>query len=82
MRVPKPGELTDKDMSVIREGASAKEQHASNFQMLKDYSLQHRVKVSWGMSEDSERDRMFKLQVDDKTVILDAEEVLRSLRWI
>ena len=74
--------LTEKDMSVLREGDHAFKQVKSNHSMIKDYSLQHRVKVMWNLNEEANRDAMFKLQVDDYEVILDAEEVMRVIRFV
>ena len=74
--------LTDKNMDVLREMDSAKEQHKKTSAVLKDYSLQHRVTMQWDMNADSTKDLMFKLTIDDKTVILDWEEFQRYGRWI
>lgn len=66
----------------MREGDSARVQHRSTRQAVKDYSLQHDVWVEWGMNDDSERDRMFLLHIDDVTVVLDAEEINRATRFV
>lgn len=76
------GEITDKDMSVLREGDQTKAQRARKSGNLKDYSLQHRVFIQWDLNDEAIRDRMFKLKVDDLEVILDLEELLRYTRWI
>ena len=76
------GEITDKDMTVLREGEQTKNQRDRKGGNLKDYSLQHRVALHWDLNEEATRDRMFKLKVDDAEVILDAEELLRYLRWV
>lgn len=47
LRNLKEGELTIKDMSVMRENRSAKEQHKLTSGELTDYTLQHRVVVGW-----------------------------------
>lgn len=74
--------LTNKNMDVLREMDVAKTQRDKSFGVLKDYSLQHRVTMTWDMNEDSKKDQMFILQVDDKKVILDWEEFQRYGRWI
>lgn len=74
--------LTDKNMDVLREMDSAKEQHKKSRATLKDYSLQHRVTMEWDLNEDSKKDLMFKLTVGGNTVILDWEEFQRYGRWI
>lgn len=80
--MPRQGELTDKDMSVIRESDQTKIQRDKKRGLLKDYSLEHRVEIRWDLNEEAERDRMFVLKVDDAEVILDLEELLRYTRWI
>lgn len=75
-------QLTDKDMTVLREGDETRVQRAQKMGNLKDYSMKHRVTLQWDMNEDSKRDLMFKLRIDDLEVILDAEDMMRYLRWI
>lgn len=74
--------LTDKDMTVIRDMDVAKVQRDLKHGVLKDYSLQHRVEVRWDLNDEATRDQMFIMKIDDYEVMLDAEEVLRYLRWI
>lgn len=81
LRDLKEGELTLKDMSVLREGDSARSQSESNRGVLRDYSLQHRVEMQWNLNDEATRDRMFKFKIDNYEVILDAEELMRYLRW-
>jgi hypothetical protein len=77
------GELIAKDMSTLREQDSAYTEHKQTRGMLRDYSLQHRVEINWGgLNVEATRDRVFQLTVDDKTVLLDAEQVMRYLRWL
>lgn len=81
-RALKSGELTPKDMSVLREGDQTKIQRDKKVGNLKDYSLRHRVTIVWDLNEEAQRDRMFKLTIDDNEVVLDAEEFMRYLRWV
>lgn len=74
--------LTDKDMQVLREGGSTRDTLEVRYAVLKDYSLRHRVTVEWDMNDDSKRDQMVKLTVGGNEVILDAEELMRYIRWI
>lgn len=76
------GELTDKDLSVVREMDSARVQHKKSFGVLKDYSMNHRVTMQWDLNEEAQRDQMFKLKIDDLEVVLDWEEFQRYGRWI
>lgn len=77
----KTNELTDKDMYVLREGDEAGKQRDNKVMNLKDYSLKHRVTISWDLNDDAQRDLMVKLKVGDNEVIVDAEEITRALRW-
>ena len=74
--------LSEKDLSVLRETNSAKNQQHKPYTALKDYSLKRKVTMSWDLNEEATRDKMFKLQVDDYTIILDWEEVLKAGRFI
>lgn len=74
--------LTDKDMSVLRDGDQTKIQRDRGHGNVRDYSLRHRVEVRWDLNDEAIRDKMFILKVDDKEVILDAEELMRYLRWV
>lgn len=74
--------LTDKDMSVLREADVAKTQRDKKHGVLRDYSLQHRVDMSWDLNEEAKRDQIFKLRIDDYEVLLDAEQLMRYLRWV
>lgn len=76
------GELTHKDMSVVREADQTKTQRDRSRANIRDYSLNHRVEMDWDLNDEAQRDRMFKLKVDDLEVILDAEELMRYLRWV
>lgn len=75
------GEVTEKDMSVLREGDQTKAQKDKKVGTLKDYSLQHRVTLVWDLNEEAERDQMVKLTFDDQEAIIDVEEIMRYLRW-
>jgi hypothetical protein len=74
--------LTEKDMDVIREGASVYNQLEKSSTPLKDYSMKHRVVMEWDLNPESKRDMMFRLKIDGLEVILDWEEMLRSGRFI
>lgn len=74
--------LTDKDMTVLREGDETRVQQAQRMGNLKDYSLKHRVTLHWDLNEEAKRDLMVKLVIDDVEVILDAEDLMRYLRWV
>lgn len=71
-----------KDREGFREGLSATDQHNSHVGVLKDYSLKHQVSVEYDMNEDSIRDRMLILRVDDYSVVIDYEEFLRIGRFV
>lgn len=77
LRDLKEGELTLKDMSVMRENRSAKDQHKQTSGELTDYTLQHRVVVGW--SDLPNRDLIpFIIRIDNKKYNLSWAE-LRDL---
>ena len=71
-----------KDMSVLREGDSAYEQHKSVSGVVRDYGLKHIVRLSWDLNDDSIRDRILKISIGDNEAIVDSEELRRLLRWV
>lgn len=71
-----------KNMSVLREGDSAYEQHKSVSGVIKDYSLKHIVRVEWDLSPDAIRDRICRITIGDNVAIVDSEELRRLLRWV
>ena len=76
------GQLTEKDMDMVREQDSARDQHKQTRGSLRDYSGQHTVEMYWNLSEEAKKDMIFKLRIDDKEVLLDAEQLSRYLRWV
>lgn len=74
--------LTEKDMDVIKEQDSAKEQFKQTRGSLRDYSGQHAVEMYWDLSEEAKKEMIFKLRIDDYEVLLDWEQVARYGRWI
>jgi len=82
MRQLRAGEITQKDMSVMRENDSVRDQRERTHYDIRDLSLQHRVKIFRNLNDEADKDLIFKLTVDNYEVILDAEQVRRALRWI
>lgn len=76
------GDLTAKDMEQARERDSAYVEANARHGVIQDLSLQHRVEMDWDLNAEAKRDRIFKLRIDDYEVLLDAEMVLRMLRWV
>ena len=70
-----------KDRSILREGDSASDQSRASKAYIKDYSLKHRVTVEWDISPDAVDDRILLLKVDNYTVVIDHDELLRSIRF-
>lgn len=81
-RKERAGDLTTKDMSVLREMDGTKEQMKKRIGTVKDYSLKHRVAITWDLNDEATEDRMVKLRFDDQVAIIDAEELQRYLRWV
>ena len=69
-------------MTVLREGESVWDQRRNDHALLRDYSMKHRIVMSWDLNDEARRDRIFKLKIDDYEVLLDYEEFLRSARMI
>lgn len=40
-----------------------------------DFSGKHKVELLWNLNEDANRDKVFKLKVDEKVVYLDLDEL-------
>lgn len=50
---------------------------------LKEYSMEHRVELSWDLNPEAIRDRIFKMVIDDDIELyLDLEELLAYTRAI
>lgn len=71
-----------KDRSHLRENDSAFDQHKATRADIKDFSLKHKVWVEWDMTQDSRDDRMVRLHVGDNVVLVDAEELMRAVRFV
>ncbi len=71
-----------KDLIQMREGDKAQKQRDRKQGELRDFSMQHDVRVYWDLNKDSIRDRIFKLSIDGVEVLLDAEQMSRYVRWI
>lgn len=75
--------LTDKDMSVLREGDDTRTQRDQKVGNVKDYSMRHRIALYWDLNDEAKRDLMVKMVIDDDIeVIFDAEDMMRYLRWV
>jgi hypothetical protein len=74
--------LTLKDMTVLREQDSPREQHKQTRGAVRDLSGKHQVTIFWDLSEECKKDMIFKMAIDDYEVLLDAEQVKRYLRWV
>jgi len=74
--------LTEKDMSALQEQDGAKDQVKQTRGVLRDYSGQHKVEMFWDLSDEHKKEMIFRLDIDDKSVLLDAEQLQRLLRWI
>mgnify|MGYP003655288141 CR=1 FL=1 len=71
-----------KDREGLKESESATSQSRSKRGSLKDYSLKHKVSMEYDMNDDSIRDRIFVLKIDDLSVVLDWEEMSRIGRFV
>ncbi len=62
--------LTEKDMTVLREGESARSQWKKEHAVIKDYGLNHDIRMQWGYKEKKRDLRPFLLRVDNKQFML------------
>ncbi|MHA2066814.1 MAG: hypothetical protein ACXABY_20785 [Candidatus Thorarchaeota archaeon] len=74
--------LTDKDMSVLREGDKTKTQRDLRRGVVRDYGLKHTIEIRWDLNEEATRDRICSITFDGKTAFIDSEEMMRLLRWV
>jgi hypothetical protein len=74
--------LTDKDMSVLREQDSPREQHKQTRGVVRDHSGKHQVTIYWDLNPECKKDQIFKMSIGDNEALLDAEQVKRLLRWV
>ena len=74
--------LTEKDMTVMSEQDSAKEQVKQTRGSLRDLSGQHKVEMFWDLSDEHKKEMIFRLDIDDTSVLLDKEQFGRLLRWV
>lgn len=74
--------LTSKDMTILREQDSPRDQHKQTRGSLRDYNGKRRVEMFWDLSEECKQQMIFRLDIDDYSVLLDAEQVRRLLRWV
>lgn len=70
------------DRSDLDEQDRAWLQHKNSRGVLKDYSLKHKVSIEYDLNPDTIANRIFKLKIDDYSVILSYEEFLRIGRFI
>lgn len=75
-------ELTDKDMSVLREMPSFRAATKQAFAQLKDYSLQSTVELEWDLNEDAKRQRIFRIRINGEEALIDLEELLSYTRLV
>ena len=77
LRDLRQGELTLKDMSVLREGESARAQSKKNSGTVKDYGLNHDIRLGYGHIVEARRDlRPFALSIDKKTYTVSWGELI------
>lgn len=71
-----------KDRSILKESDSVYVAHQSNKSYIKDYSLKHKVSIEWDMNQDSINDRICLLKIDDYSVVVDVEELMKAVRFV
>jgi hypothetical protein len=69
-------------MEIMREQDSAKEQVKQTRGSLRDLTGQHKVEMFWDLGEEQKKEMIFRLDIDDYSVLLDWEQVARLGRWL
>lgn len=49
---------------------------------LRNLGTRHNVLFTWDINEDTVRDGVFSIKIDDKEALISAEEMRRFLRWV
>lgn len=73
--VIKYGKVQTRPMHHLRRKPGVKQLAEMSSGDLTDLSQNHKVKLFWNLNEPAQRDKIFKLQIDDKVVYLDLEEL-------
>lgn len=74
------GKPVVKPMYYLRKKPAFRKLVKQNTGQLTDYSGQHKVKLEWKLNEVANRDKVFKLTIDEKVVYLDLDELLYYTR--
>ena len=73
--VIKYGKVQTRPMHYLRRKPGVKQLAKMSRGDLTDLSQNHKVTIHWNLNEPAQRDKIFKLTVDDKTVYIDLEEL-------
>jgi hypothetical protein len=69
------GKAVMRDMKYLRHKPAVKQLVEQGSGDLTDLSGNHLVKIEWKLNDVAKRDKVFKLQIDEKVVYLDLEEL-------
>ena len=78
----KQGEITAKDMSTLREADDTHTQRERTRYPIRDYSMQHTIVVERELNQEADNDTIFRLRVDEQEMLIDAEQLIRAIRWV
>lgn len=67
--------VVTRKMDYLRRKPPVKELADMNSGELTDLSMNHKVGLQWKLNERAQKDKVFKLTVDDKEVYIDLEEL-------
>lgn len=73
--VIKQGKVQVRSTRYLRRKPNVKELIDKGRGRLTDQSGNHEVTIEWQLNKQSQKDKIFKLQIDDKVVYLDLEEL-------
>lgn len=71
----KYGKPVTKPVTYLRKKPFVKELVHHRTGYLTDHSKKHKVRLDWKLNEVAQRDKVFKLTVDEKVIYLDLEEL-------
>lgn len=60
----------------------AKEERDLAYGRVRDYYGNKKVELFWNLDADAIENKLFRLKIGKEEVILDAEEVMKFLRWV
>jgi hypothetical protein len=74
--------LTDKDMRVLQETMKFSRALEQDNAVIKDYNGEALVILEWNLNPEANRERIFRIRINDEEALIDLEELLSYTRII